>query len=209
MTQTNAPSGVKVLTLKVTLIGSNPPIWRRFQIRDCVTLGDLHYAIQIVMGWTDDHLHEFRIGRKRFAAILDDDYFQESLNDEEEVELRDVLKRKGTKFQYIYDFGDGWMHQVVVEERSEPQPGGRYPVCMDGEGSCPPEDCGGMGGYYNMLEILEDPEHEEYTTYREWLSEDFDPDDFDIDKANKELERMDQWRRIAEGEDDFENFSES
>ena len=206
MMRTYAPSGARILTLKVTLEESNPPIWRRLQIPDCATLGDLHYALQIVMGWSNSHLHEFHIGRKSFAAILPDDYDQEPTNDEDEFELRAVLKRKGPKLEYIYDFGDYWVHQVVVEEISEPQPSVRYPVCTGGERSCPPEDCGGISGYYNMLMILEDPEHEEYETYREWLPENFDPSDFDVAQVKEELEGMDAWRRMAEGEDEFEAF---
>lgn len=189
MFRKNMPSGAKILTLKVTLEESNPPIWRRFQIHDCVTLGDLHYAIQVVMGWTNTHLHEFRIRRKRFGPIFpDDDYGQEPENDEDETELHSVLKRRGSKLQYIYDFGDYWVHQIVVEDVSEPQPDVQYPICTGGERRCPPEDCSGIHGYYNMLEILDDPEHEQYAIYREWLPRDFDPDEFDVDEANEELE---------------------
>jgi hypothetical protein len=203
MQQSNVPQDTRILTIKVTLDGSDPPVWRRFQISGSATLDDLHYVLQLVMGWTNSHLHEFRIGRRRFAAIDDDDYGEEPLEDEAEFELCSVLKRKGSRFEYIYDFGDCWVHQGVVEERAEPRHGAGYPVCLDGERSCPPEDCGGIHGYYNMLEILKDPEDEEYETYREWLHEDFDPDKFDVNQANENLEEIEEMRWLAEDEDAF------
>lgn len=186
MTQTELPGG-RLLTLKVHLKGSAPSIWRRLQISDDMTLGDLHHALQMIMGWTDSHLHEFQIGRKKFSAVLPDDFDEEPENDEDAFELREVVKRKGAKLRYIYDFGDYWEHEIVVEGISEPLPGVRGVRCIEGERACPPEDCGGLGGYYRMLDILENPAHKEYEMYRDWLSKDFDPNAFDAADANREL----------------------
>ena len=199
MSRSEAPSDTKILTLKVTLAGSDPPIWRRFQLAADMTLGDLHYVLQLVMGWSNSHLHEFRIGRETYATILPPDYDQEPVNDEEEFELREVLKRKGSKLKYIYDFGDGWAHDVRVEEVTEAEPGIRYPRCLDGKRACPPDDCGGIPGYYNMLDVIQDPKHDDHEMYLDWLPENFDPSTFDVARSNEELDRMDAWRRMAEG----------
>jgi hypothetical protein len=203
MSRAEVGPGTKIYTCKVTLQASDPPIWRRFQIPADVTLGDLHYTLQIVMGWTNSHLHMFEIGRERYTAVypdvFDDD---EPLNEEEDVELREVIKRKGAKLRYEYDFGDSWFHELRLEDVSAAQPGVRYPRCLEGERACPPEDCGGMHGYYRMLDILKHPEHKEYETYREWLPEAFDPDLFDLELANAELKNVSLWRRMADGDDE-------
>lgn len=204
-----APSGIRILTLTVTLEGTSPPIWRRIQIPDGLTLGGLHYALQIVMGWSNDHLHEFQVGRKRYGTVRPNDYDPECVTDERETELRDVFKRKNTKLRYIYDFGDRWTHQVVVEHVSEPEPGVRYPVCLGGERRCPPEDCGGIGGYDLMLEALQDPSCEAHDAYRGWLASDFDPDDFDLNRVNRSLEATFNRDLIPERAEEAEEHSET
>jgi len=207
MPRLKATPDTKIFTLKVTIKGSSPSIWRRIQIPGDATLGDLHYTLQIALGWTNSHLHEFQIGRKKFDAPLSDDPDRpDDMIDEDEWELNEVLERKKMKFGYHYDFGDDWMHEVVVEDITLPEKGVRYPVCLDGAQACPPEDCGGICGYYRMLDILKNPKHEEYQTYREWLPEDFDPTRFDIEEVNAELDRIDEWRRMAEDDDDVDGF---
>jgi len=201
MARTKASPGSKILTLKVVLDESDPPIWRRFQVLDDVTLGDLHYTLQIVMGWTNSHLHAFEIGGKEYGMKLDDEYDEMPMLDEEEFELRDLLEKKGKKFRYVYDFGDYWVHAVIVEDKSEPEANVLYPICIEGERSCPPEDCGRMQGYYEILEILKDPTHEEYESYLEWLPDGFSPEFFDVAETNAELNEIDVWRRMAEDEE--------
>jgi len=202
MGRSEALVGSRIYTLKVTLLESTRPIWRRIHVSEHVTLGDLHYALQITMGWENAHLHEFHIGRKQYGMDIEDPYREESINNEDEYKLREVIKRKGQEFDYIYDFGDHWQHQVIVEAVSQPEPDVLYPICLGGERRCPPEDCGGMMGYDNLLAILKDPTHDEYESYREWLPEGFDPDRFDIEEVNASLDEIDVWRRIAEGRED-------
>ncbi|HEO71790.1 MAG TPA: DUF1186 domain-containing protein [Candidatus Hydrogenedentes bacterium] len=208
-TRKEAPPGSRILTLKVTLEESNPPIWRRFEIDDHSTLNDLHYALQIVMGWENSHLHEFSIGGESYGAILPDDYDQEPTNDERQFELREVLTRKRAKLEYLYDFGNCWAHKIVVEDISEPEPGTRYPRCTAGERNCPPEDCGGVYGYDEMLEILEDPTHEEYEMYREWVPDDFDTEAFDVARVNKQLDEIGKWFMLLEDDDALEAVDET
>lgn len=185
---------MKILRLRISLEGSDPEIWRRFQLTDEMTLLDLHNVVQIVMGWTDSHLHEFEIKGKRYCLRFpNDDFYGDPPIDEGTVRLGDVLKRVRQKVQYIYDMGDGWQHTLVVEERVESASGFPHPVCLAGERACPPEDCGGIWGYYQMLEAVRDPEHDEHETYLEWLSPDFDRDHFDLREVNGILKRYDEY----------------
>jgi len=187
----------RIYVLKARLEGSDPPIWRRFQISGSATLGDLHYTLQIVMGWTNSHLHEFHIGGRRYGAFFSDDD-PEPVNDEDDFELRGLLRNKTSKFKYIYDFGDHWMHEIIVEDIIKAQPGVRYPICVEGERRCPPDDCGGIEGYYDIMAIIQDPSHEEYETYRDWLPEGFDPGAFSVSRTNDELGKIEAWREMAE-----------
>ena len=189
------PPARNMLTLRISIEKSDPEIWRRFQVTDTMTLDDLHDTIQIVMGWTDSHLHRFSIAGKRYSKILPDivEIDGQDEIDEDDVLIGDVIKKKGQKFVYIYDYGDNWRHNLVVEEIGEPLPGQYYPVCLDGERACPPEDCSGIWGYYRMLESLRDPDHEEHASYLEWLGGSFDPDHFDLEARNAVLERFDEY----------------
>ena len=116
--------------------------------------------------------------------------------DEDEVTLAEVCPEVKRKLTYDYDFGDGWEHIIEVQKIEPPKPGFAYPVCLAGRKACPPEDCGGIFGYYHMLEAVADPEHEGHEDYADWLDEDFDPDAFDIDEANAMLAT---WREARFG----------
>ena len=182
MPETNAP---KIYQLKVTLKDVEPPVWRRFQMRSDDTLYDLHGILQIVMGWEGEHLYSFNIGRKEYMNPF---YIEdEGVGDVCETSLRDVLRNIGTKAVYLYDFGDGWEHTVVLEKILEPDPGAKYPVCLTGKRSCPPEDCGGPWGYEDKLRVLSDPEDEEHEDIVEWMGENFDPEKFDCEAVNQRL----------------------
>ena len=199
MPKKSAAQDSKILRFKVTLKGSKPPIWRRFEVPDTFTLGNLHYTLQIVMGWTNSHLHEFVMGSKHYGKPHPDDaLFDFRLLDEDEVRLAELGLKEKKKFLYSYDFGDGWEHDVLVEAILPPEEGAHYPRCITGKRACPPEDCGGIWGYYNMLEILDDPKHEEYETYREWLGEDFRAGEFDVDAVNRALKGLGKRRKRAE-----------
>jgi len=115
-----------------------------------------------------------------------------------------VIKKKGQKLVYIYDYGDNWRHNLVVEEIGEPNPDQYYPVCLGGERACPPEDCGGLWGYYRMLESLRDPDDDEYESYREWVGGSFDPDHFDLEARNAVLARFDEY--VSGWNDDGEDW---
>ncbi|MGA7235694.1 MAG: plasmid pRiA4b ORF-3 family protein [Bryobacteraceae bacterium] len=152
------------------------------------TLPRLHRALQIVMGWENCHLHEFRIAGNVYAEPdPEDHHFGRAVIDERRVRLGKLLLAGGeSTFQYIYDFGDNWRHDILVESIVPRRPAKRYPVCIAGERSAPPEDVGGMGGYHRYLEALFDPKHRNHRALLAWRGR-FDPEYFPITSVNKTL----------------------
>ena len=172
-----------VYQLKVTLRGTRPPIWRRVQVPRDVPLHRLHWILQIVMGWTDSHLHQFRVGDTYYGTPNPEFGFE--VKNEKKVRLGEVLRRPKARMVYEYDFGDGWEHDVVLEAAIPTMPGKRFPLVLAGKRRCPPEDVGGIGGYYHFLEAIADPKHPEHRDMREWWGESFDPDAFDVQDLNR------------------------
>jgi hypothetical protein len=180
---------VPIYQIKVTLTGSKPPIWRRIQVRSDITLAKLHDIIQTVMGWYDYHLHQFIVAGIYFG-VPDPDYGDwVDMRDEKKMRLNQITTSQGFKFAYEYDFGDSWEHTLLVEKILPPEEGVQYPVCVKGRRACPPEDVGGIWGYYGFLEAIQDPNHPEYDMYLEWVGGEFDPEAFDLDEANAALRR--------------------
>jgi hypothetical protein len=177
-----------VYQLKVTLMDSKPPIWRRIQVSSDITLYTLHQIIQEAMGWTDSHLHQFIIGGKYYGEPNPDYGFE--MADESRVKLNRVVKGEKAKFRYEYDFGDNWQHQIVVEKILTPEAGVHYPRCLTGKRNCPPEDCGGVWGYADFLEAIQNPEHPEHDELLEWVGGEFDPEAFDLDEVNQALKHI-------------------
>lgn len=174
--------------LKISLDEIHPPIWRRVLVSSGVSLGDLHEIIQEAMGWTDSHLHMFEVGGRRFS---DPDSGPEGVEDEGKVRLRDVAPKAGDSFAYEYDMGDGWRHAVVVENVAPADDLLKgLAVCQAGARACPPEDCGGPGGYEDFLVAIRDPAHEEHENMLEWIGRPFDPEAFDLPKVNKALKKL-------------------
>jgi hypothetical protein len=148
-----------------------------------VTLADLHQAIQAAMGWEDCHLHAFDIAGRRYG----DRHTVDDVADEKRPTLNSLVKSGVARFAYTYDFGDDWDHTVAIEKIQPAIDGQAYPACVAGKRNCPPEDCGGVWGYEELLQILADPAHPERAERLEWLGEDFDPEDFSISIANAAL----------------------
>jgi hypothetical protein len=175
-----------IYQLKITLLEIEPPIWRRFHVREDITLTALHDYIQGVMqGWMDCHLHEFEIGGERYGVPDHeyDDVPEMRQKNEKQHRLCDLV-RPGDVFLYRYDFGDNWEHTVGVEERLQADPDVKYPICIAGQRHCPPEDCGGSMGYEEFLEAISNPRHEEHKHYLKWVGGSFDPEAFDLKRAN-------------------------
>lgn len=176
----------KILQFKVTLQHTSPAIWRRFQVRDNKTFYDLHLIIQCVMGWYNSHLHQFVYGKN---SLIGDTALDESdgLAEEKEIPLAEFFNMENMRLLYEYDFGDGWIHELVLEKILGDEKGRKFPVCIDGEKKCPPEDCGGLSGFYEMLKILKKKKGREYKEMNEWLGGKYDPDEFNIPEVNKNL----------------------
>ncbi|CAN5481334.1 hypothetical protein BH11CYA1_BH11CYA1_49300 [soil metagenome] len=167
------PAGV---LLKITLEGVKPPIWRRISMETDVALHGLHEAIQMAMGWRDSHLHEFQIGGYRFGDSKNND----GVNDERDLALGDVDLKIGTKFSYLYDFGDGWKHTIEIEKLLTDEELDVTPVFVKAKGACPPEDCGGPYGFMQVLRALKGGRvAKDNEDMREWLETmaltDYDP----------------------------------
>ena len=175
--------------LKVTLRDIDPPIWRRIQVWEDTTLGQLHHILQIVMGWEDYHLHEFVIGRRRYSIPdPDDDLYERKVIDERRQPLLSLLPRVGSVFEYLYDFGDSWHHDLLLEAILLPDTAEQYPRCTVGDRRCPPEDVGGCVGFEEYLQALADPEHEEHENWLRWRGP-FDPNAFSLIDTNRQLRK--------------------
>lgn len=190
-----------VYQFKITLQESHPPIWRRIQVQDC-TLDKLHEHIQTAMGWTNSHLHHFKIGEQLYG---DPDLLQENFEDMEYMDstttrISDILPRnsKRFRFQYEYDFGDSWYHEVLFEGVVKADPKAKYPVCLEGARACPPEDCGGIWSYPDFVEAVQNPDNERHKELLEWIGGHFDPVEFDSAKATKAMKKgLPDWRNMA------------
>lgn len=172
--------------LKVTLNGVRPPVWRRIVVSSETTLGELAAILEAAMGWYGTHLHQFEQTDGTIYGMPAPDLDLAGL-DENRYQLGDVLPEIADRMSWIYDFGDGWEHTVVVEAVTEPDPDTGYPLCVKGARACPPEDCGGPWGYANLLEVLADPTHPDHEDMLEWVGGEFDPDAFDANETGKAM----------------------
>ena len=174
--------------LRVALKGSRPPIWRRFQISPRWSLADLHDVVQAVMGWEDSHLHAFSKGRRRFSIPNPwlDDWGEPDL-DSRKYRIGQLLRREKDWIDYTYDFGDCWRHRITLQKILPLDRKVRLPVCISGRRRCPPEDSGGLWGYYRNLRIMEHPAHDEYEDTWSWMGRDFDPTQFSVEEVNAKL----------------------
>jgi hypothetical protein len=188
-----AQDAPKIYQIKVILAGSKPQIWRRIEVSAECTLKTLRQIIATVMDWDGLHLHEFKIGRKTYGnPEFDDDFSDLRVLDEGDVTLHELGLRTKSKFSYRYDFGDNWEHTLLVENVLEEDPTTQYPVCTGGEMAAPPDDCGGLWGYYQLQEILDNPADPEYEELREWFGGELDATAFDVEAINRRLDRLRQ-----------------
>lgn len=193
------PASERLYQFKITLLESQPPIWRRIQVKHC-TLDRLHEHIQTAMGWTNRHLHQFRIEGERYGDpdLIDDGFEDFECVDSTITRINEIIPRDGKRFRFLYeyDFGDGWKHEVLFEGCLKAEKGSRYPLCVEGERNCPPEDVGGVWGYVEYLEAIADPKHEQHDDFVEWRGP-FDAEEFDAVKTSKAMQRgLPDWRKM-------------
>jgi hypothetical protein len=189
--------------LQVLLNGTQPPIWRRLQVPGTANLGWFHAVLQVAMGWTNSHLHQFICGEHMYAdprVQLDQYEGDPPVLDEGKATLAEVLSDIKQGLVYEYDFGDSWEHIVTVEKILPVEASASaIAVCLAGTGACPPEDCGGIGGYVELLRALKNRKHPEHKSMKEWLGRPFDSEAFDVAKANHWLKKL-KWPRVTEGQ---------
>lgn len=180
---------------KISLDNTKPEIWRRIQVASNMNLLEFHLAIQIAMGWTNSHLFEFKIDNESYQTLYeeDDDYEENQFIDAGTETLEKLLLHPSQQFSYLYDFGDSWKHTITFEKSESSSKNFAAPMCIDGALSCPPEDCGGIGGYYEMLAVLESGDETKKQEYIEWLGKKFNHDFFDKKEVNKELKKINEW----------------
>ncbi len=180
-----------VYQLKIVLLGVRPQIVRRVQVPADMRLDNLHMVVQVAMGWTNSHLHSFSFGKRAFTIPFEEGYLEEmEMEDERSVLLSQLLTEPKAQFEYEYDFGDGWQHVITLEKILSAVPNTTYPLCLDGKRACPPEDCGGVWGYSDLLKVLANPAHPDYKEMKSWIGRKFDPELFDLEKVNRSLRRL-------------------
>jgi hypothetical protein len=182
------PNAVQI---RVSLDDIEPEIWRRLVVPIDWNLEQLHLTIQAAFNWWNYHLHEFRIGGLRYGdvAALADGSFEDDprIFDEQEVRLRDFAG-VGTRFSYLYDFGDDWHHTIDLEELLSHDDPPKKATCLDGAGARPPEDVGGIPGYEQFLEVINDPKNPEHAETKHWCGGHFDPEWFDLRTVDKDVQ---------------------
>ncbi len=175
--------------LKVQLVGSEPPVWRRFQVLNKTPLDQLHDMIQVVMGWDNEHFYQFIIDDVYYSApeMTDSDQRKEA----RQYRLGDLIKRGKTSLIYEYDLSDGWEHEVTVEKIRPISDfdAQQLPFCLEGENATPPEESGGIFGYYELMSILKDKDHKAYAEMHEQYG-DINPRAFDLEQINRALRAL-------------------
>lgn len=179
-----------IYQLKISLNHTRPAVWRRIQVSGNMNLGRLHDVLQVVMGWTNSHLHQFIIDGQSYGDPMFDEDEELGYLDEWDVRLTQVIENERQHFIYEYDFGDSWMHTILVEKILPPDPKMRHPNCLEGARACPPEDVGGVHGYIRFLQAIRNPKDEEHDEYLVWVGGAFDPETFDLQAVNRELRKL-------------------
>lgn len=175
----------EVYVIKVTLLGTSPPVWRRILVPRDITLRNLHRTLQTVMGWTDSHLHQFVFQRQRLSDARS--RIESKVAGENRTKLGELIGTVGAKLLYEYDFGDGWQHELLLEEVLLGDESFQQ-ICVAGQRCCPPEDCGGPQGFAELLQALQDANHPSHDEACEWLG-DVVPESFSADDINRRLRR--------------------
>jgi Plasmid pRiA4b ORF-3-like protein len=188
--QAQRTPGKTAIQLRISLKHHTPTIWRRLVVPGEIKLSKLHAIFQAAMGWEDYHLHQFQIGEQVYG-VPDDEFDDDEFDDiDEDTVLFSEVITAPMRFSYQYDFGDNWEHEVVVEAMESVPLVLKFATCTDGQRACPPEDCGGTGGFGELVEAITDPTNEEHVEYLDWVGRPFDPEAFSVAATNAALQRV-------------------
>lgn len=193
------PESATYYQIKIVLCDAPLPIWRRLYIHAQTPLSLVHEIIQLAMGWSNYHLYHFEIDGKRYGEVQGAPG-EKGVLDSNEYNLQDLLKKPDDRMIYMYDFGDDWEHEVTLEKMGELVNPAFLARCITGKRACPPEDVGGVGGYFEFINIIEDPDNEQQLERLEWVGCDFDPNSFDARLVNLRLELFEQSLQPVSGE---------
>lgn len=186
----------QIIQLKISLTRSKPLIWRQILVSSGISFFELHHIIQIVMGWKNYHLFEFNLEGYRIGEIEEEEkssgYGSDQVFNSRSIKLSDVITQPNDSLIYLYDFGDGWKHQVKVEQFRDIENEKMYPTCIDGQMNCPPEDCGGIGSFYHCIDVLKNKTDPEYKEISRWFKK-YDIEKFDKEKVNWKLKGLDNY----------------
>ena len=183
---------MEAIQIRINLDDTNPLIWRHILVSKNISFYKLHHTIQIAMGWTNSHLFEFKMGDYCVREIfIDFDGMEEAdIIDAKQTKLTNLINKE---LNYTYDFGDSWDHTIIFEKIVVLEDGHQLPFCIAGALKCPPEDCGGIPGFYNFLNILSDKNHEEYKETKIWAGGKFNVNEFDLLKINKQFKNIEKY----------------
>jgi len=183
-------SATSIYQLHIALRDLKPAIWRRVLVPGSVTFDTLHRIIQITMGWSNSHMHQFTVGNTRYCKPEMGFADMEPVVSEKRATLSGALVPSVKSFGYLYDFGDDWEHTLRIEKVLAADPAARYPTCVAGANACPPDDVGGAPGYVNFVQAISDSAHPEHQEMLEWCGGSFDPYAFDLEAVNADLKRL-------------------
>jgi len=178
----------RTFSLRLSVVGCQPRIWRRLLVRESMWLSRLHDSIQILFDWFDYQTHAFNLDDLHFGNPLKHEAL--SIEDDRDVSLADLDLEHRARFTYDYNFGEGWQIEVKVEKSGVLEKGAVYPLCLAGERAGPPEDCGGLEAFQDMLACIKEPETDLGREWLEWLGPDYRPDACDVEKINKALKKL-------------------
>lgn len=190
----------EAIRIKISLDKTNPLIWRELLVRRDITFYKLHHVIQLAMGWTNSHLFEFKIEGYRIGEIFEnmEELDGSHIINAKETKLISLVDKEGECFKYEYDFGDGWNHTIIFENYESIEPKQQLPFCVSGALKCPPEDCGGIPGFYDFLSVISNKRHPEHRETKTWAGGKFDPAEFDVLKINKQLKNIEKYIKSIE-----------
>lgn len=178
----------RMLQLHLNVVGCKPPVWRRMQVRESMWLSRLHDAIQLIFDWYDYQTHAFIIGGHRYGNPLKRDEFV--IDDDRDITLGELNLPAQPSLSYGYHYGEGWQIGIHVELVDQPKKGVHYPVVLAGERAGPPEDCGGLEAFHDMLVCIQEPNTELGNEWLEWLGPGYDPARCDLEAMNKALRKL-------------------